>query len=134
MNDIILNVDTANNGTTTEETFSLVRPEEGKATYMLDGSALADKEQLTLFASLPKRSGNFLGVVRSSVKATKAISVPSTVSGEDLTSEIIAQVNFSVPEGTTLADLVHIRQRLVAMLDSDALMLELNQRANVFVG
>lgn len=122
MSDIVLSVDTANSGSTTNETFVVTDPSGGRSSYILDGTDLGDREELVLFGTRPKRAGNFRGVIRSGVKFTKAVSVPGVDATDSIDSDIILNLSASVPVGASETDLVHLRQRLVAILDDDAIM------------
>jgi hypothetical protein len=133
MNDIVLSVDAANDSNPANETFSLVSPfSEGKSTWLKDGTMREDHDIVTFYGALPKRSGNFQGVYRSGIKATHGVEVEGVDSTTSLDSDIILNLSVSVPVGTATADLVLVRQRLIAALDDDTLMNDLMLNGNAF--
>lgn len=129
MSDITLSVDAANSGSPANETFIVAHPSENRTTYILSGTDLGDREELILYSTRPKRAGNFRGVVRSAVKFTKAVAVEAVDATDTVDSDLILNLSFSVPVGTATADIVHLRQRLIALLDNDAYMAKINELA-----
>jgi hypothetical protein len=132
MDNITIAVDTANSGSTTNETYSLVSPESGKSSWKLDGSALSDKDQMVIYATPPKRSGNFRGVVRGGVKFTHGVTVPGVNVDDSLESQIIVQITGSAPEGVDDADLVLVIQRAVAFACNNGLVLDVFKNATPY--
>lgn len=129
MSSIVLSVDAANSGSPTNETFVLTSPSEGKSSYILAGTTLQDRTELTLYGTRPKRAGNFRGVIRSGIKFNLAVEVDGVDATDSIDSDAIVNVQFSIPVGTATADIVHIRQRVIALLDDDTLMAKLNETA-----
>jgi hypothetical protein len=71
----------------------------------------------------------FKGVAKTSVKFTFDISVPSTI-GESspVVAPMIVEASFSIPVGATPAQVLEIRQKLVALLNMDTQMDLLNNQ------
>jgi hypothetical protein len=54
------------------------------------------------------------------------LQVAGVDSSTTLTAPIILDLSFSVPIGATIADVKHLRQRLMALIDNDSFMDALN--------
>jgi hypothetical protein len=85
----------------------------------------AARNLLGLYRTAPKVNGNFKGVLKTSAKFTRDYTVAG-VDSSDLVSPAIVEVNFSFPVGFAAADFVEIRQTLLALLDNDTIMDNLN--------
>jgi hypothetical protein len=120
-NSITLAVDEANTGSTTNHVLS--RAEEGasKSVYYDADHTVAARNEVAFARTFPKQSGNFYGTLRTNVKFTKDITVPG-VNGENIKTPVIGEASFSFPVGVDNATATLIRQKLVAMLDYDAVM------------
>lgn len=95
--------------------------------YIGANHTLAARNTLTLYRTLPKVSGNFMGVAKTAFK----FSVDTTVLGVDgsnVTAPVIVEVSFSVPVGVTAAATKIARQRALALLDLDSVMAPLNDQ------
>lgn len=115
-NTITLPVDLLNNGTTTDEVFA--RFEEGlnKSTYVGPNHSLQARNKLELYRTLAKRAGNFLGAAKGTMKFTQDVTVTG-VDGTDIVAPQIIEVNYSLPVGSTDAQALALRQRVLAALD-----------------
>lgn len=123
---LIISVDAANNSLPANETYNRSTSlGENRILYRLDGTDPDDRDELSLARSFPKRSGNFRGVKRTSCKFTKDIAVPG-VDGVNVSTAIIVECSFSIPIGTPDATVLHLRQKVVGMLDNDTIMDKLN--------
>lgn len=120
-NSITLAVDTANNGTTTNESF--VRMEElvNRSTYRGPNHTLHARNQLQFYRTLPKRSGDFLGSAKVEAKFTMDVSVVDA-KGDTAIVPAIISVAQSLPVGMTAAAKLALRQRLIALIDDDTVM------------
>jgi hypothetical protein len=127
-NQITLAVDTENTGVTTDKVYLRFEETLNRSTYVSDTHTYAEKDTVTLYRTLPKQNGNFKGVLKSSLKVTEDFSVPGVDSSTTLTSPVILSVSFSVPIGVTSADLLRLRQTVIALLDQDTLMNPLNHQ------
>lgn len=125
-NTLTLSVDAANNATPANEVYTRYEEYQNRSSYIGANHTPDDRDQLALYRTFPTKSGNFKGTAKSSVKFTKDVEVAGVDSSTTLTAPIILDVSFSVPVGATSADLIHARQRLIALLDSDSLMDSLN--------
>lgn len=124
-NEIVLPVDLLNTGVTTGLTYQKFDAYQNRSIY-ISGSHTADaRDNLTLFRTFPKVSGNFKGTRKTAVKFTKDFTV-ATVDGSTTNSPLIIEVSFSIPVGIPVADQLIARQRALALLDNDAVMGPLN--------
>lgn len=123
---ITLAVDVANNAVIVDQPYNRYEEDKNRSSYVSPAHLPDTRDMLTMYRTFPTRNGNFKGTGKSSVKFTQDVSVPGVDSSTTLTSPIILEVSFSVPVGTAVADLKEIRQRAVAILDSDTLMDALN--------
>lgn len=126
-----LNVDVLNNGTTEAQNF--VRFEEylNRSLYKGPAHSLISRDVLGFYRTMPTKSGNFNGVAKSSFKLTTDKSVPGVDSTTSLTAPQIGEVNFSLPVGSTAADVKVLRQRMIALLDNDTIMVKLSEQLEV---
>lgn len=120
---IVLPVDVLNNGTTVDQSY--VRSEEqlNRTTYRGPGHSLIARNVLQMYRTPPKRVAEDFGTAKSAVKFTKDVSVPSGTS--TVSKPLIIEVNFSTPVGVSNADLLAMRQAVVALLDADSVMVPL---------
>lgn len=126
-NQLVLHVDTLNDGTTVvDETFTRYEELPNRTRYVGEDHLPDDRNELSIYRTFPTRNGNFKGTAKSSVKFTKDFEVPGVDSSTTLTSPVIVEVSFSVPVGISAADLLLVRQRLIAALDDDSFMDPLN--------
>lgn len=125
-NVITLAVDVANNGTTVDYDFSRFEESLNRTIYAGENHAIDAKDTLAIYRTAPKQSGNFKGVAKTSVKFTQDNTVLGVDGLAQLTSPLIAEVSFSIPVGVTTASVIEMRQRLIALLDQDSVMTNLN--------
>lgn len=123
---ITLAVDVANNGSTINFDFTRFEETINRTIYAGENHAINAKDTLALYRTAPKQSGNFKGVAKTSVKFTKDNVVLGVDGLAQLTSPLIVEVSFSVPVGVTNATVKEMRQRLIALLDQDTVMSNLN--------
>lgn len=121
-NTITLSVDPANDSNPENQIFTRFDEYQNRSVYTGPNHSLSDRETLTFYRTAPKPSGNFKGVAKSSFKISRDVSVE----GKDDTTTVAAielgEVSFSIPIGTTAAEAMELRQRLIAVLDDDDLM------------
>lgn len=120
-NTITLSVDHSNNGTPSNEEFQRHEEQINRTTYRGPDHSVASPNTLQLYRTLPKRSGSYLGSAKVSFKFTEAATVKNA-EGLDIQAPRIAEVSFSVPVGDTAINELALRQRLIALLDSDPVM------------
>jgi len=124
-NEITLVVDVENNSSPTSVDYTRYQEQENRVTYISENHTLESRDQLQFYRTFPTKTGNFKGVMKSAVKFTRDYSVAG-VDGNDITAPIIAEVSFSIPVGCSNAHAVAIRQAVIALLDTDSVMNDLN--------
>lgn len=131
-NSISLVVDELNTGAN-QVTHVLSRFEESlnRSVYIDADHTIAAKNTLTLYRTQPKASGNFKGVAKSAFKFSTDILVDGVDGVSQLTAPIIVEVSFSLPVGVTAAQSLVARQKALALLDRDDVMVALNDQLMV---
>jgi hypothetical protein len=122
---LTLAVDELNDSNTVDHVFNRFDEYQNRSVYQEDGHELTARDTLTLFRSFPKASGNFKGVAKPAFKFSKDYLVDGVDGVASLTSPMIAEVSFSIPVGVSAADQLIMRQRLIALLDDDSIMVPL---------
>lgn len=131
-NSITLAVDTANNGTTANETWSRTSYGTNDSLYVgpLNNTGII-RDQLRFTRSYPQKSGNFAGYLVSTVKFVREIEVE----GVNITTlekrPITVELRVVVPAGATTAEVVEARQRMLALMDNDTIMTAANSQLDV---
>lgn len=126
LSDIItLPIDTANTGVTTDLTYSRYEEQTNRSTYISAVHEPGRRDILAFYRSVPKPAGVFKGVRKSSVKFTHDVTVDDSAGGT-IDCPVILEINFSIPIGVSTAVILELRQRLVALLDADTVMDNLN--------
>lgn len=126
-NEITVAVDVLNNGSATNRIYQRFDDSTpNKALYVTGTHSVMSRDSLALFRTFPKPSGNFAGVSRSTVKFSKDVIVPGVDSTTTQTSQIIVEVNFSIPVGVNAATTKEFRQLAIGFLDLDSVMAPLN--------
>jgi len=133
-NSITLAVDVDNDGGTTAAVtlvFNRYEEYQNRSVYIATDHTLASRNQLGLYRTFPKVSGNFNGVAKSAIKLTQDYSVP----GADATTTRVApglvDIGFSFPVGLTPAQTLELRMRAVALLLDDTVMIPLTDQLMV---
>lgn len=125
-NTLTLSVDAANDGNPANEVYTRYEEYQNRSSYIGADHLPDTRNTLAIYRTFPTKSGNFKGTAKSSVKFTQDVEVAGVDSSTTLTAPIILDLSFSVPVGATTADLKHVRQRLLALLDTDSFMDSLN--------
>lgn len=115
-NIITLAVDQLNNGTLVNQAFRRFDEYQNRTVYTGPSHTLDSKDTMTLYRTPPKPSGNFRGTAKTSIKFSR----DSVILGRDGVNVIapeIGEINFSLPVGTSPADAIILRQRMIAALD-----------------
>lgn len=123
---LTLSVDAANDSNPANEVYTRYEEYQNRATYIGASHTPDDRDTVAIYRTFPTKSGNFKGTAKSAVKFTKDIEVAGVDSSTTITAPIILELSFSVPVGATTADVIHARQRAIALLDSDTFMNSLN--------
>lgn len=121
-NTITLAVDELNNGTTIDRLYTRFEELTDRSTYVGPLHTVSMRDMFSLYRRFPKQSGNFRGVIRPSIKFTQDYDVLGVDGMSVLTSPYILEVSESIPVGVATADVLIMRQRAMALLDSDAIM------------
>lgn len=130
-NTITLPVDLANTGSTTDAVFTRVEEYLNRSVYKSATHSLLMRDLMAFYRSVPKKSGNFNGVAKSAVKFTVDKEVEGVDSSTTVIAPLIGEISFSVPLGTTAAEAMELRQRMIAALDNDTIMVKLMEELEV---
>lgn len=117
---ITLSVDVTNSGSPTSEPYTRHEELANRSTYIGADHTLADRNTLQFYRTPPRRNGEFLGAAKTSLKFTQDTSVANASGDGNIVAPLIMEVQISAPVGVTEADLVHLRQRVLAVLDDDS--------------
>jgi hypothetical protein len=123
---LTLSVDAANDANPANQVYTRYDEYQNRSTYIGADHTPDERNTLALYRTFPTKNGNFKGTAKSSVKFTQDVAVTGVDGVSSLTAPIILDLSFSVPVGAASADLVELRQRLLALIDSDSLMDSLN--------
>jgi hypothetical protein len=129
---LTLAVDHDHDGTPTNEVFTKIKQDTtaGRSVYKGADHTAAVRNLLSISAREAIPSGDFKGVAKSSLKFTQDLTVPNAV-GDDIVAPEIAEVTFSLPVGTTAASAMHLRERVIAALNSQAFIIALTTGSEV---
>lgn len=130
-NTITLAVDKTNSGSPTNVAFSRQEEFQNRAKYISPAHTLAKRDTLDFYRTFPTKTKDFNGVAKSGFKFTVDTEVPGVDASSTRIAPQIAEVSFSLPIGFTTAQLVELRQRVIALLDNDTLMARINERLEV---
>lgn len=122
---ITLAVDELNTDSTTDHVYTRFDSFQNRTMYIHSGHTPVARDTLGLYRTFPKSNGNFKGVLKTSAKFSKDVEVEGIDSETTIVSPIIIEVGVSVPLGATDADVLIARQRIIALLDDDDLMVDL---------
>jgi len=120
-NTITLGVDVANDSNVVNAVFTRHSEELNRSIYNEAGHTLASRDTLTFNRTAPKPNGDSRGMARSAIKFTQDVSVANASGDGTIVLPLIGEVSFSVPVGTTPAQTMELRQRIIAILDDDAI-------------
>ena len=122
-NTITLAVDTANTSSTTDELYTRFEESSNRSVYTGPTHDLSGlRDMLTITRALPKKNGNFRGTGKSSTKFTKDHEVEGVDTTTTLNVPGIIEVSTSFPLGMLGSERIHMRQKAIALLDSDNLI------------
>lgn len=127
-----LPVDVLNNGTTEDQTLKRDDYVTNRSTYVFEDSHDREaRDQVQFYRTYGKRSGNSRGSDKCAIKITTDISVDNADGSGQIILPLIGEVSFSIPLGTTDAQTLVLRQRLVALLDEDSIAGALNNALTI---
>jgi len=132
-NTITLNVDVANDGNAVASVFDRHEEYLNRSVYInkLGGHSNVSRDQLGFYRTPAKLSGESRGSAKCAIKFTRDVSVPNASGTGNITLPLIAEVSFNLPVGITPDQETEVRQRLVAILDDDAVSGGLMQYAEI---
>lgn len=128
---ITLSVDLLNNGTRTNQAYTRADEFQNRSVYEGPSHSLISKDTLTFYRTKPTKSGNFNGTAKSALKFSTDTSVPAVNVADTIVAPMIGEVSFSLPVGCTAAQVKILRQRMVAILDDDAVMVQLSELLHI---
>jgi hypothetical protein len=126
-NTITLSVDLLNSGVSTDVIFTRFDELLNRSVYTSPEHTFVSRDSLNFYRTLPKRSGNSLGVKKSAIKLTQDQQVEGVDSTTTITAPALLDISFSLPVGTTPETAKILRQRAIALLDNDTLMVRLTE-------
>lgn len=126
-NSITLSVDLLNSGVTTDIDFTRVDVFPNRSMYKSEADTYILRDSLGFYRTLPKRSGNSLGVAKGAFKFTHDIVVAGVDPTTSITAPELLEVSFNWPVGSTAESRKIMRQRAIALLDDDTLMERLGE-------
>lgn len=131
-NTITLAVDEDNSGSGTQNhVYTRFEEFQNRAVYISGTHAITAKDTLGFYRTFPKVNGNFRGVAKTAVKFSKDVSVLGVDGVSSILAPIILEVSISMPVGITAAEALIARQRMIAMLDRDDVMVPLMEQQMV---
>jgi hypothetical protein len=132
-NTIAFTYDHDNDGGTTAAISSTVTrhsEELNKSTYRTSSHTEASPDTLNFYRTAAKRSGEFMGSQKVSVKRTKTM-VVDTASGLETKAPMINELSFSIPIGVTNAEKLSFLMEHIGFLSSSEGKAALIQLLNV---
>lgn len=126
-NEITLAVDELNSGSTTDHVYKRQDEFQNRTVYIRPAVHTLDaRDQLGLYRTYPKPNGNFKGVAKTTAKFTVDVVVDGVDGVSQITAPAIVDVGFSLPQGIPAATVKILRQKVLALLDDDTIMDDLN--------
>lgn len=128
---ITLAVDLLNTGSSTDVVYTRFDQYQNRSVYHAAGHTPLMRDMMTLYRTPSKKSGNFPGVQKSSMKFTKDYAVAGVDTETTLVATAIHEVSSSIPLGVSSADQLVIRQTGIAAQDQDAISLPLMEDLSI---
>lgn len=129
-NSYTLQVDVANNGTLVPQVVNRHDATAGYSTYIGEDHSLSQRDIIQFYRS-PVAKGLDGGRAKSKFKITEDLEVIPCSGTCSVLTPMIGEVSFSLPILATDAQILELRQRMIAVLDNDALMSKLNQKLEI---
>lgn len=130
-NTITLAVDTANTGSTTDQDYTRYSEHENRTVYVGETHSMVARDELSIYRTFPKPNGTFKGVSKTAVKFTEDQVVDGVDGVSQLTAPLILDIQFSIPVGVESSKITELRQRAIALLDTDTVMDKVNVQLQV---
>lgn len=122
---LTLAVDDLNNDGSTDHVFDRFEEYQNRSVYTGVNHSVITRDTLSFYRTFPKVMGNFKGTAKCAMKFSKDYAVDGVDGIASLTSPLIIEVSCSVPVGIAVADQMVGRQRVIALLDDDSVMVKL---------
>lgn len=122
---LTLAVDELNTDSTTDHVFDRFEEYQNRSVYTGVNHSVISRDSLSFYRTFPKVMGNFKGTAKCAMKFSKDYAVDGVDGIASLTSPLIIEVSCSVPVGIAVADQMIGRQRVIALLDDDSVMVKL---------
>lgn len=106
-----------NGGTPVNMTITRIDVFQNRSVYHEPTHSTTARRIVGFYRTLPKRSGDFLGVSKSAAKTTMDLSVLDA-KGATITAPAIGEISFSVPIGATEAAIDSLLDRLDALISN----------------
>lgn len=106
-----------NGGTPVNMTITRIDVFQNRSVYHEPTHSTTVRRTVGFYRTLPKRSGDFLGVSKSAAKTTMDLSVLDA-KGATITAPAIGEISFSVPIGATEAAIDSLLDRLDALISN----------------
>lgn len=120
-NTLTLSVDALNDANPANQEFRRFEETANRTGYAGPDHTLSSRDLLQLYRTFPKRSGESRGNSKCSLKFSTDITVDNASGSGSIVLPLIGEVSFSVPVGATAAQTMELRQRMIAILDDDAI-------------
>lgn len=130
-NTITWSVDDTHDSTPADQVYTRYDEYQNRTVYNGPGHALDARNQAVVTRSFPTVSGNFRGVAKSSLKFSEDVEVAGVDSSTTNVAPSIITVNFAIPVGTTAAQAMEMRQRVVAALNDEDFITRLTEELEV---
>lgn len=130
-NTITLPVDEARNNTLVNNVYSRNEEFQNRSVYIGTDHTLIARNMLAFYRTQPKKSGNFPGVAKVAVKLTQDFSIPGVDTTTTLITPGIIETTFSLPVGLTDAQVIELTQRMIATLDTAAVIDALTRQLQI---
>lgn len=119
-----VDADGAGAGAAADENFSNFDRFSNRSVYHAPGHSTVLRDTLTLYRTLPKPTSIFYGVQKSAAKFSLDVEV-DTPSGVTTRSPIIYELSASIPVGASATDILHVEERVKALIYNRDLMIRL---------
>lgn len=109
-------IDKENDGSAIAVVLTELDRSADRSRYKFPDHSLISRDQVEFMRTFNKKSGNFNGVARASIKLTRDVTVPGVDVTTSVTAPQIAQISFNNPVGTTPAQDLELAMRLVGII------------------
>lgn len=109
-------IDKENDGSAIAVVLTELDRSADRSRYKFPSHSLISRDQVEFMRTFNKKSGNFNGVARASIKLTRDVTVPGVDVTTSVTAPQIAQISFNNPVGTSPAQDLELAMRLVGII------------------